>query len=186
MQTWQPDHRRPSQHIREEIMSDEKPRYGVDPYLDWIEREGLPVTEHYGVDLFSVETKPWARYGAKGLAYVKVNEVAKGREGLQSPIMKFLPDATVQGLITRLELRDGDLVFFGAEGLRGPALSSAALTIGPLRFTGQSIAVYVVTVAFIVAILSPAPSPTWDGLDCWRSRQRRLACACAWTCRTCK
>jgi quercetin dioxygenase-like cupin family protein len=49
-------------------MSDEKPRYGVDPYLDWIASEGLPVTEHYGIDLFSVETKPWARYGVKGAA----------------------------------------------------------------------------------------------------------------------
>ena len=36
-------------------------------------------------------------YGAKGLAYIKVNELAKGREGLQSPIVKFLPDATVDG-----------------------------------------------------------------------------------------
>ena len=44
------------------------------------------------------------------------------------------------------------LVFFGAEGLRGPALSSAALTAGPLRFTGQSIAVYGLTVAFIVGL----------------------------------
>jgi aspartyl-tRNA synthetase len=39
-----------------------------------------------------------AHYGAKGLAYIKVNELAKGRDGLQSPIIKFLPDATVQGL----------------------------------------------------------------------------------------
>ena len=44
------------------------------------------------------------------------------------------------------------LVFFGAEGLRGPALSNAALTIGPLRFTGQSIAVYAITIAFIVGL----------------------------------
>src|SRR5207244_6915060 len=44
------------------------------------------------------------------------------------------------------------LVFFGAEGLRGPALSNTALTIGPLRFTGQSLAVYGLTIAFIVAL----------------------------------
>jgi branched-chain amino acid transport system permease protein len=44
------------------------------------------------------------------------------------------------------------LVFFGAEGLRGPALSNAALTVGPLRFTGQSIAVYCLTIAFIVGL----------------------------------
>ncbi len=49
-------------------MSDEKPRYGVDPYLEWIAREGIAVTEHYGIDLFAVETKPWARYGVKGAA----------------------------------------------------------------------------------------------------------------------
>src|SRR3954466_14675549 len=51
-----------------------------------------------------------------------------------------------------LALQGLGLVFFGAEGLRGPALSDAAFTIGPLRFTGQSIAVYAVTVAFIVGL----------------------------------
>src|SRR6476659_2481496 len=51
-----------------------------------------------------------------------------------------------------LALQGLGLVFFGAEGMRGPALSSAALTLGPLRFTGQSIAVYSITVAFIVAL----------------------------------
>jgi branched-chain amino acid transport system permease protein len=51
-----------------------------------------------------------------------------------------------------LALQGLGLVFFGAEGLRGPALSSSALTIGPLRFTGQSIAVYVLTIAFIVGL----------------------------------
>ena len=51
-----------------------------------------------------------------------------------------------------LALQGLGLVFFGAEGLRGPALSSVALTLGPLRFTGQSIAVYGITVAFIVAL----------------------------------
>jgi branched-chain amino acid transport system permease protein len=51
-----------------------------------------------------------------------------------------------------LALQGLGLVFFGAEGLRGPALSSTALTIGPLRFTGQSLAVYGLTVAFIVGL----------------------------------
>jgi aspartyl-tRNA synthetase len=55
------------------------------------------------------------RYGARGLAYIKVNDVVAGRDGLQSPILKFLPDATVQGLVERLELADGDIVFFGAD-----------------------------------------------------------------------
>ncbi len=55
-------------------------------------------------------------YGAKGLAYVKVNEwTAKGREGLQSPILKFLPDAAVDGIMSRTGAADGDLIFFGAD-----------------------------------------------------------------------
>src|SRR5437879_4117032 len=51
-----------------------------------------------------------------------------------------------------LALQGLGLVFFGAEGLRGPALSNTALTIGPLRFTGQSLAVYGLTIAFIIAL----------------------------------
>ncbi|HPE81275.1 MAG TPA: aspartate--tRNA ligase [Gammaproteobacteria bacterium] len=54
-------------------------------------------------------------YGAKGLAYVKVNDVAQGREGLQSPILKFLPDATVDGILQRTGAQNGDLIFFGAD-----------------------------------------------------------------------
>jgi aspartyl-tRNA synthetase len=56
-----------------------------------------------------------ARYGAKGLAYIKVNERAKGREGLQSPIVKFLNDAAVAGILERTGAQDNDLVFFGAD-----------------------------------------------------------------------
>jgi aspartyl-tRNA synthetase len=55
-------------------------------------------------------------YGAKGLAYIKVNEwAAQGREGLQSPILKFLPDAAVTGIMARTGAQDGDLIFFGAD-----------------------------------------------------------------------
>ena len=43
-------------------------RYGIDPYLDWVAKEGLPVAEDYGIDLFKVETKLWSRYGVKGAA----------------------------------------------------------------------------------------------------------------------
>jgi aspartyl-tRNA synthetase len=61
-------------------------------------------------------TKYVGIYGAKGLAYVKVNEwAAKGREGLQSPILKFLPDAAVEGIMSRTGAADGDLIFFGAD-----------------------------------------------------------------------
>ena len=55
------------------------------------------------------------RYGARGLAYIKVNDVAAGRDGLQSPILKFLPDAAVEGILARTGAADGDLVFFGAD-----------------------------------------------------------------------
>jgi len=51
-----------------------------------------------------------------------------------------------------LALQGLGLVFFGAEGLRGPTISDAAFTVGPLRFTGQSIAVYLVTIAFILGL----------------------------------
>jgi aspartyl-tRNA synthetase len=55
------------------------------------------------------------RFGAKGLAYVKVNEKAKGRDGLQSPILKFLSDVAVDGILSRTGAQDGDLIFFGAD-----------------------------------------------------------------------
>ncbi len=59
-----------------------------------------------------------ARYGAKGLAYIKVNDVAAGREGLQSPILKFLPDDAVAGIVERTGAKTGDLIFFGADKAR--------------------------------------------------------------------
>lgn len=55
------------------------------------------------------------RYGAKGLAYIKCNETAAGREGLQSPILKFLSDDIIAALVQATEAQDGDLVFFGAD-----------------------------------------------------------------------
>jgi aspartyl-tRNA synthetase len=54
-------------------------------------------------------------YGAKGLAWVKVNDVAKGREGLQSPIVKNLNDGALAEIIARSGARNGDLLFFGAD-----------------------------------------------------------------------
>jgi aspartyl-tRNA synthetase len=58
------------------------------------------------------------RYGAKGLAYVKVNQSALGREGLQSPIIKFLSDAALAGIVRRSGAADGDLIFFGADSAK--------------------------------------------------------------------
>ena len=56
-----------------------------------------------------------AIYGAKGLAYIKVNAIDKGLEGLQSPILKFLPEETIKTILTRTGAQDGDLIFFGAD-----------------------------------------------------------------------
>jgi aspartyl-tRNA synthetase len=60
-------------------------------------------------------TKYVSRYGARGLAYIKVNDIDAGPEGLQSPILKFLPDETVQGILERTGAKSGDLIFFGAD-----------------------------------------------------------------------
>ncbi len=57
-------------------------------------------------------------YGARGLAYIKVNDVAAGREGLQSPIVKFLSDEALEKIMARTGAADGDLVFFGADKAR--------------------------------------------------------------------
>ncbi|MFW6094100.1 MAG: aspartate--tRNA ligase [Pseudomonadota bacterium] len=55
------------------------------------------------------------RYGAKGLAYIKVNDMAAGTEGLQSPILKFLPEDVVSEVLARVGAVNGDVVFFGAD-----------------------------------------------------------------------
>ena len=55
------------------------------------------------------------RYGAKGLAYIKCNDIAAGRDGLQSPILKFLPDEVIDAVLQRTAAESGDLIFFGAD-----------------------------------------------------------------------
>lgn len=71
-------------------------------------------------------------YGAKGLAWIKVNDKAAGIEGLQSPILKFMPDAIVEQMMTRLEVADGDIVFFGAdkETVVNEALGALRVKVG--------------------------------------------------------
>ncbi|MCG6937680.1 MAG: aspartate--tRNA ligase [Gammaproteobacteria bacterium] len=54
------------------------------------------------------------RYGARGLAWIKVNDAAAGREGLQSPVVKFLPDEALEAIIKKTGTRSGDILFFGA------------------------------------------------------------------------
>jgi aspartyl-tRNA synthetase len=73
-----------------------------------------------------------ARYGARGLAYIKVNERARGREGLQSPIIKFLSDAALAGILERTGAADGDVIFFGADSARvvSDALGALRLKLG--------------------------------------------------------
>jgi aspartyl-tRNA synthetase len=73
-----------------------------------------------------------ARFGAKGLAYIKVNETAKGRDGLQSPILKFLSDAAVAGILERTGAAEGDLIFFGADSAKvvSDALGALRLKLG--------------------------------------------------------
>ena len=73
-----------------------------------------------------------ARYGAKGLAYIKVNDVSKGRDGLQSPIIKFLNDAAVAGILERTGAANDDLIFFGADSAKvvSDALGALRIKVG--------------------------------------------------------
>ena len=68
-------------------------------------------------------------YGAKGLAYIKVNDLAAGRDGLQSPIVKNLPDDVLSNLMQRVGADNGDIVFFGADKAKVVNDSLAALRV---------------------------------------------------------
>lgn len=76
-----------------------------------------------------------AIYGAKGLAYIKINSLEKGMEGLQSPILKFLPEAVVNAVLERTGAQEGDLVFFGADKAKivNDALGALRVKIGHER-----------------------------------------------------
>lgn len=71
-------------------------------------------------------------YGAKGLAWIKVNEIAKGRDGLQSPIVKNLHDAAIAEILKRTQAKDGDIIFFGADKAKvvNDAIGALRLKIG--------------------------------------------------------
>lgn len=75
-------------------------------------------------------------YGAKGLAYIKVNEAGRGREGLQSPIVKNLHDAALAELIQRTGAQDGDIIFFGADRAKivNDAIGALRVKIGHSEF----------------------------------------------------
>ena len=73
-----------------------------------------------------------AIYGAKGLAYIKINSLEKGMEGLQSPILKFLPETVINAIIERTGAQAGDLIFFGADKAKvvNDALGALRVKIG--------------------------------------------------------
>ena len=75
-------------------------------------------------------------YGAKGLAYIRVNELAKGRDGLQSPIVKNIHDVALQTVLERTGAQDGDLIFFGAdkEKVVNDAIGALRIKIGHSEF----------------------------------------------------
>ena len=79
-------------------------------------------------------------YGAKGLAWIKVNDIAKGREGLQSPIVKNLHDQALSDILSRTGAQSGDLLFFGADKAKvvNDAIGALRLKIGHSEFGKKS------------------------------------------------
>ncbi len=78
-------------------------------------------------------------YGAKGLAWIKVNDAGKGRDGLQSPIVKNLHDAAIAEVIARTGCKNGDLIFFGADKAKvvNDAIGALRVKIGHSEFGRQ-------------------------------------------------
>jgi len=85
-------------------------------------------------------------HGAKGLAYIKVNNLTLGKDGLQSPIVKFLPDNVVKELIARTSVVDGDLIFFGA---------------GPRRVVNDSLSALREKLGSDLELIADAWAPLW-------------------------
>jgi aspartyl-tRNA synthetase len=79
-------------------------------------------------------------YGAKGLAWIKVNDVAAGREGLQSPIVKNIHDAAIAEILKRTGVQNGDLIFFGADKAKivNDAIGALRVKIGHSEFAKKS------------------------------------------------
>ncbi len=77
-------------------------------------------------------TKFVSQFGAKGLAWVKVNTLVDGIKGLQSPILKFMPDDVIKALLARVDAKDGDILFFGADSSRvvSDALGALRVKVG--------------------------------------------------------
>jgi aspartyl-tRNA synthetase len=107
-------------------------------------------------------TKFVSIYGAKGLAYIKVNDVDAGIDGLQSPIVKFLPEDTVKSILQRTEARTGDIIFFGAD---------------MAKVVNEALAALRVKAAEDMAAIAPGWAPCWvvdfpmfeEGNDGWQA-----------------
>jgi len=82
-------------------------------------------------------TKFVSIYGAKGLAWVKVNDIDAGLDGLQSPILKFMPDEVVHALMKKLDAQTGDIIFFGADKVKVVNEALGALRIKVAQDLGQ-------------------------------------------------
>ena len=115
-------------------------------------------------------------YGAKGLAYIKVNELARGREGLQSPIVKNLSDEELNGILTRVGAKDGDIVFFGADKAKvvWDSLGALRLKIGHSDFGVKT------------GLFTPGWKPLWvinfPMFEYSEEDQRWVACHHPFTC----
>ena len=99
----------------------------------------LRVPEGAGISrkLIDGYTKFVSIYGAKGLAWVKVNDINAGLEGLQSPILKFMPDDVVHALMQKLQAQTGDIIFFGADKTKIVNEALGALRIKVAEDLGQ-------------------------------------------------
>ncbi len=78
-----------------------------------------------------------AIYGAKGLAWIKVNDIGAGSDGLQSPILKFMPEAVVDQLLKKLHAESGDIIFFGADKVKTVNEALGALRLKVAQDLGQ-------------------------------------------------
>ena len=104
-------------------------------------------------------TKFVSIYGAKGLAWIKVNAIETGIEGLQSPIIKFLGDEVTLNIMERLDAKNGDIVFFGAD--KSQVVSEA---LGALRCkVGADLDMYTSTWAPLWVVDFPMFETTSDG-----------------------
>ena len=92
----------------------------------------FPTAANYRVKQIDDYTKFVSIYGAKGLAYIKINDITQGTEGLQSPILKFLPESVIQGIVERTKADTGDIIFFGADHAKivNEALGALRVRIG--------------------------------------------------------